>query len=310
MTTADGRDTLPAVAGGVVLNHRGDVLVVSQHATSWSLPKGHVEPGESRREAAVREIAEESGLLGLVPGEKLIAYERSAIAVDGSLDETRRKVITLFSFTADQDGPLRGTDADNPEARWVPRDLVPRLLTHPADRAAFAEILGRLRPPTAESDRSAATRRRVLAILPNCPEPIVERFVASASAPSAELAEQAAFSLDKPYGENHIIIADGEAGLSFARLRPGQGSSFHLHHHRSEVFLVREGTLTLQDAHGEQLLGPGDIGCSQPGRPHAITNRGDQLVELLEIFSPALLDDKVRLRDRYDRPLGDVTRHQ
>ena len=33
-------------AGGIVVNPNGDVLVVSQHGDSWSLPKGHLEDGE------------------------------------------------------------------------------------------------------------------------------------------------------------------------------------------------------------------------------------------------------------------------
>jgi ADP-ribose pyrophosphatase YjhB (NUDIX family)/mannose-6-phosphate isomerase-like protein (cupin superfamily) len=298
---------LPAVAGGVLLDARGDVAVVSQLGTSWSLPKGHVEDGESPRDAAVREIGEETGLHGLAAGEELTTYERSAITADGTLDDGYRKIITLFAFATKHAGPLRGSDPDNPEARWIPRDLVPLFLTHPADRAAFAEVLPRLRPAAREPDGASAIRRRVLAILPTCPEPLVEQFLAGVAAPSSDLASRAVLSLEKPYGENHILVAEGEAGLSFARLRSGQSSSFHLHRRRTEVFVVRTGTLTLQVAYGEHQLGPGAIGCSHPGGPHAIANHGHEPVELLEIFSPALLDDKLRLRDRYGRSLGQVT---
>ena len=40
----------------------GQVLVVNQRGRSWSLPKGHIEKGESILEAARREIYEESGV--------------------------------------------------------------------------------------------------------------------------------------------------------------------------------------------------------------------------------------------------------
>ena len=49
-------------AGGVVLNGAGQVLVVNQKGTSWSLPKGHVEEGEDALSAARREIFEEAGI--------------------------------------------------------------------------------------------------------------------------------------------------------------------------------------------------------------------------------------------------------
>ena len=37
----------------------------------WSIPKGHVEPGESIEQTAVREVAEETGLNHLKLGDKL-----------------------------------------------------------------------------------------------------------------------------------------------------------------------------------------------------------------------------------------------
>ena len=41
-------------AGGVVLNINKDVLIVNQNYDSWSLPKGHIDPGETAFEAAKR----------------------------------------------------------------------------------------------------------------------------------------------------------------------------------------------------------------------------------------------------------------
>src|SRR3989344_5541862 len=46
-------------AGGVVVNEKGEVLIVNQNGDSWSLPKGHIDPGETAIEAARREIGDE-----------------------------------------------------------------------------------------------------------------------------------------------------------------------------------------------------------------------------------------------------------
>ncbi|MBI4120361.1 MAG: NUDIX domain-containing protein [Parcubacteria group bacterium] len=46
-------------AGGVVVNNDGQILVVSQKGTSWSLPKGHIDEREDVLTAAKREIHEE-----------------------------------------------------------------------------------------------------------------------------------------------------------------------------------------------------------------------------------------------------------
>jgi 8-oxo-dGTP pyrophosphatase MutT (NUDIX family) len=60
-----------ATAGGVVyrVNRHGDlqVLLFQDHRDRWTVPKGHVEEGETAQETAIREIGEEVGLFGVEP---------------------------------------------------------------------------------------------------------------------------------------------------------------------------------------------------------------------------------------------------
>jgi len=51
-------------AGGLVV--RGDevLLIALAGGQRWQLPKGHLEPGESAEQAAVREVREETGVTG------------------------------------------------------------------------------------------------------------------------------------------------------------------------------------------------------------------------------------------------------
>ena len=127
-------------AGGVVLNAEGRVLLVSQHGTSWSLPKGHLEGGESPLEAARREIYEESGVSRLELVRPLGSYSRHRLGADGGEDLSELKTIHLFLFRTDEQD-LAPRDADNPEARWVERGSVAGLLTHAKDREFFAAVL-------------------------------------------------------------------------------------------------------------------------------------------------------------------------
>ena len=126
-------------AGGVVTNDEGKVLVVSQHGTSWSLPKGHIDAGEDALEAAKREIYEESGIGELQLVGELGSYERYKIGVDGGEDPSEWKVITMFLFRTSQ-MMLKPVDPDNPEARWVERARVTPLLTHEKDKEFFRSV--------------------------------------------------------------------------------------------------------------------------------------------------------------------------
>ncbi len=53
-------------AGGVIFRHNDhneiDILLIQDAKDRWTIPKGHIEPGETAKETAVREIGEEAGL--------------------------------------------------------------------------------------------------------------------------------------------------------------------------------------------------------------------------------------------------------
>ena len=50
-----------AAAGGLVFNHRGQVLLIFRRHM-WDLPKGKIDTGEGKKLAALREVREETGL--------------------------------------------------------------------------------------------------------------------------------------------------------------------------------------------------------------------------------------------------------
>lgn len=54
-------------AGGIVINNKGEVLLVRNYKPEkdvnyWGFPKGHIEKGESGKEASLREVEEETGI--------------------------------------------------------------------------------------------------------------------------------------------------------------------------------------------------------------------------------------------------------
>jgi 8-oxo-dGTP pyrophosphatase MutT (NUDIX family) len=107
-------------AGGVVVRRdarRVRVLLVrSSDEMHWLFPKGHIEAGESGRQAAAREIREEAGVVGDV--QRFLGRERYA--------QGRRAVVVSYYLVA-----WRGdTEAsEEREARWCTPAEAARLLS-------------------------------------------------------------------------------------------------------------------------------------------------------------------------------------
>lgn len=57
-------------AGGVVRNEKEEILMMYRRG-SWDMAKGHIEKGETREIAAIREVQEETGLQNVELGEYL-----------------------------------------------------------------------------------------------------------------------------------------------------------------------------------------------------------------------------------------------
>jgi len=127
-------------AGGVVINDKQEVVVVNQNHDSWSLPKGHIDPGENKLTAAIREIYEESGIKNPEFIKPLGAFNRYRIGLDGLDDKSELKKISIFLFKSLQI-KLIPIDPSNPIAKWVPYDKVAKLLTHSKDKEFYLKTL-------------------------------------------------------------------------------------------------------------------------------------------------------------------------
>jgi 8-oxo-dGTP pyrophosphatase MutT (NUDIX family) len=113
----------------------------------WALPKGHIDDGESAAETALREVREETGVDGRVI-EKLgdVRYVYTA-SWEGGAGERIFKVVSFFLLRAGR-GRIGAIDEamriEVAEARWLPLDEAPRLLTYGGEREMAAKALGRV----------------------------------------------------------------------------------------------------------------------------------------------------------------------
>jgi 8-oxo-dGTP pyrophosphatase MutT (NUDIX family) len=131
-------------AGGLVVDLSGEVpraaLIGKQDRRGrllWSLPKGHLEEGESAEQAAVREVAEETGIDGEIVG------------VLGTIDfwfvaDGRRIHKTVHHFLLRAvGGELSDEDVEVTAVEWVPFPELQGRLAYPDERGLI-DTAGRL----------------------------------------------------------------------------------------------------------------------------------------------------------------------
>jgi ADP-ribose pyrophosphatase YjhB (NUDIX family) len=145
---------LPAVnetsAGGVVVDvqdGRARIAIIARRNRSgrveWCLPKGHVEAGETLRQTAEREVAEETGIRGRV----LITL--GTVEYWFSTPQHRIHKMVYHYLLEATGGRLTVEDDPDQEAidaAWYPLDEVHEQLTFPNERriaqAAWQRLAG------------------------------------------------------------------------------------------------------------------------------------------------------------------------
>jgi|GEM_PF-2397227 len=131
----------PAVAlthtlrtGGIVINRKKEIILVSNQGKTWTFPKGHINRGETTLEGAKREIIEETGVRKLKCHAYLGWYHRR-----GNLDPSEEKTIHLFLFSTTQKS-LKPQDKDNPFAGWYTIPAALHQLTSLKDKAMLRKV--------------------------------------------------------------------------------------------------------------------------------------------------------------------------
>jgi 8-oxo-dGTP pyrophosphatase MutT (NUDIX family) len=118
-----------AQAGAIAVRGEGadaEVLIVRarKNPNDWIFPKGHIEPGETAAEAAVRELREEAGVVGR-------AIRPVGVSVFESGHERVEVTYFLVRFVATT------TPLESRESRWLPIDRAGAALTFEDTRRLF-----------------------------------------------------------------------------------------------------------------------------------------------------------------------------
>ncbi len=128
----------PVPAAGVLIVDEGRVLLVKRkfdpRAGQWCIPAGFMESGETPEHTAVRELEEETGLVGELTG---------LFHVYAGFDDPRVRAV-LILYTARVAGGMLVPGDDAIEAAWFALDALPEDIAFEAHRRALAELRARL----------------------------------------------------------------------------------------------------------------------------------------------------------------------
>lgn len=106
------------------------LLIQHSHAKYWGFPKGHAEVGETPKEAATRELFEETNLKVVRFFSQSSQEEHYQYTLHGQLIDK-----TVLFFTAEVGGDLQLQEEEVSKALWLNQEEALKKLTYPLDKS-------------------------------------------------------------------------------------------------------------------------------------------------------------------------------
>ena len=107
----------------------------------------------------------------------------------------------------------------------------------------------------------------------------------------------------RPWGSFSVLLEAPRFKIKELVVKPGAKLSLQMHHHRSEHWVVVEGTARVTRGDEERLLSENESTYIPVGTPHRLENPGSIDLRIIEVQLGSYLgeDDIIRLEDSYDR---------
>ncbi len=124
-------------AGGVVYKKQEDkiFILVAQHSQhhGWVFPKGIIDKGEKKEETALREVKEETGVIGK------ITSPLQPVTYWYNLGGEKIKKTVYYFLMEFVSGDTKNHDWEMENVEWIPKEEVMQKLTYKSDKEVLTQ---------------------------------------------------------------------------------------------------------------------------------------------------------------------------
>lgn len=126
-------------AGCILINKENKciALIYREKQKDYSFPKGHLEPNEDFVTCAIRETAEETKRVAVIPEKHSPYIERYTTP--------RGEKCVCYMYIALDDGPSDNTSEDTHEVVWTQFDKVEETLSYESLKVMWRELCNRVK---------------------------------------------------------------------------------------------------------------------------------------------------------------------
>lgn len=119
--------------GCIVLNEKKEILLVHSVQEHWEMPKGHMEPGETEVETAIREVKEETNIDVFILDEN-----KKYVETYSPYEGTRKKVV--YFLARNKNNMVQPQLEEITEIKWLSLEKAIPMISYESSKKIIKQV--------------------------------------------------------------------------------------------------------------------------------------------------------------------------